>query len=87
MERSPSILGHQGEVEKAMAEREHVEDDFSKATPPPPHLKESLERTPQQLDPTKPPFSRSLRCGFTDMSQASPAEGAECFTADGRFSD
>ena len=42
-------LGHQGEVEKAMAERERMEDDFSKTNPPPPHLKENLERARQQL--------------------------------------
>jgi len=42
-------LGHKDEVEKVMAERERVEDDFRKAHPAPPHLKEKLERARQQL--------------------------------------
>ena len=36
-------LGHKDEVEKAMAERERVEDKFSETHPPPSHLKENLE--------------------------------------------
>ncbi len=42
-------LGHKDEVEKVMAEREHVENDFRKSHPAPPHLKEKLERARQQL--------------------------------------
>src|ERR1700733_426339 len=37
-------LGHKVEVEKAMAERERVEADFSKAHPAPAHLKAKVER-------------------------------------------
>ncbi len=42
-------LGHKDEVEKAIAERERMEDEFSKTRPVPPHLKENLERAGQQL--------------------------------------
>jgi uncharacterized protein (DUF433 family) len=41
-------LGHKSEVEKAMAERERVEDEFSKTHPPPSRLKENLNRARQQ---------------------------------------
>ena len=42
-------LGAKEEVEKDMAERERVEDEFTKTHPAPPHLKEKLERARQQL--------------------------------------
>jgi uncharacterized protein (DUF433 family) len=42
-------LDHKDEVEKVMAEREHVEDEFSKTHPAPPKLKAKLERARQQL--------------------------------------
>lgn len=42
-------LRHKGEVEKVMAERQHVEDDFCKAHPAPPHLREKLESARRQL--------------------------------------
>ena len=42
-------LGHKDEVEKVMAERERVEDEFSKTHPAPPRLKAQLERARQQL--------------------------------------
>jgi uncharacterized protein (DUF433 family) len=42
-------LGNKEEVEKDMAERDRVEDEFTKAHPTPPHLKEKLERARQQL--------------------------------------
>lgn len=45
-------LGHKDEVEKVLAERERVEDEFSKTHPVPSHLKEKLERARQQL-PTR----------------------------------
>lgn len=41
-------LGHKEEVEKVMAERNRVEDDFSKTHPAPPHLKEKIERARRQ---------------------------------------
>jgi uncharacterized protein (DUF433 family) len=42
-------LGHNSEVENDIAERERVEDEFTKTHPAPPHLKEKLERARQQL--------------------------------------
>jgi hypothetical protein len=42
-------LSHKDEVEKVMAERERVEDEFSKKHRPPPQLKAKLERARQQL--------------------------------------
>jgi uncharacterized protein (DUF433 family) len=42
-------LGHKDEVEKVMAERERVQDEFSKTHPAPPQLKAKLERARQQL--------------------------------------
>ena len=42
-------LGHTGEAENDIAERERLEDEFIKAHPAPPHLKEKLERARQQL--------------------------------------
>ncbi len=42
-------LGHKDEVEQDIAERERVEDEFSKTHPGPPELKEKLERARQQL--------------------------------------
>jgi hypothetical protein len=42
-------LGTKEDVEKDMAERERVEDDFAKTHPAPAHLKEKLERARQQL--------------------------------------
>jgi uncharacterized protein (DUF433 family) len=42
-------LGHKGEVENDIAERERVEDEFTKTHPAPPQLKEKLERARQQL--------------------------------------
>jgi hypothetical protein len=41
-------LGAKEEVEKDMAERERVEDEFTKTHPAPPHLKEKLERARRQ---------------------------------------
>jgi hypothetical protein len=41
-------LGHKDEVEKAMAERKRVEDEFSKTHPAPAHLKAKIERARQQ---------------------------------------
>ena len=41
-------LGHKEEVEKVMAERKHVEDEFSKTHPVPSHLKAKIERARQQ---------------------------------------
>jgi uncharacterized protein (DUF433 family) len=42
-------LGAKEEVEKDIAERERVEDEFTRTHPAPPHLKEKLERARQQL--------------------------------------
>jgi uncharacterized protein (DUF433 family) len=42
-------LGNKDEVEKDIAERRRVEDEFTKTHPAPPHLKEKLERARQQL--------------------------------------
>ena len=42
-------LGHKEEVQKVMAEHEHVEDAFRDAHPAPAHLTEKLERVRQQL--------------------------------------
>src|SRR5947209_9241978 len=42
-------LGHKCEVENAIADRERVEDEFSSTNPPPPYLKEKLERASRQL--------------------------------------
>jgi uncharacterized protein (DUF433 family) len=42
-------LGAKEEVESDIAERERVEDEFTKTHPAPPHLKEKLERARQQL--------------------------------------
>ena len=42
-------LRHKDEVEKVMAERERVEDEFGKTHAAPPHLKAKLERARQQL--------------------------------------
>jgi len=42
-------LGAKEEVEKDMAERDRVEDEFTKTHPAPRHLKEKLERARQQL--------------------------------------
>jgi uncharacterized protein (DUF433 family) len=41
-------LGHKDEVEKVMAERKQVEDEFSKTHPAPAHLKAKIERARQQ---------------------------------------
>jgi uncharacterized protein (DUF433 family) len=41
-------LGHKEEVEKVMAERKRVEDEFSKTHPSPAHLKAKIERARQQ---------------------------------------
>ena len=41
-------LGHKDEVEKAMAERKRVEDEFSKTHSAPAHLKAKIERARQQ---------------------------------------
>ena len=42
-------LSHKDEVEKVMAERQRVEEEFGRTHPWPPHLKEKLERARQQL--------------------------------------
>lgn len=42
-------LGHKEEAEQDIAERERVEDEFSRTHPAPPELKEKLERARQQL--------------------------------------
>jgi uncharacterized protein (DUF433 family) len=42
-------LGNKEEAERDIAERERVEDEFTKTHPAPPHLKEKLERARQQL--------------------------------------
>jgi len=42
-------LGAKEEVEKDIAKRERVEDEFTKTHPAPPHLKEKLERARPQL--------------------------------------
>jgi uncharacterized protein (DUF433 family) len=42
-------LGAKEEVEKDIAEREHVEDEFAKTNLAPPRLKVKLERARQQL--------------------------------------
>ena len=42
-------LGNRVEVEKDIAEREHVEDEFSKTHPAPPELKEKLDRARRQI--------------------------------------
>ena len=42
-------LGSKQEVENDIAERERVEDEFSKTHPAPPELKEKLERARQQM--------------------------------------
>jgi uncharacterized protein (DUF433 family) len=42
-------LGNQAEVERDIHEREREEDEFDKAHPFPPHLKEKLERARQEL--------------------------------------
>lgn len=41
-------LGHKDEVEKIMANRQQVEDEFSKTHPAPAHLKAKIERARQQ---------------------------------------
>ncbi len=41
-------LGHKDEVEKVMAKRKQVEDEFSKTHPAPAHLKAKIERVRQQ---------------------------------------
>ena len=46
---STFYLGNKDEVEKDIAERERVEDEFTKTHAAPPHLKEKLERARQQL--------------------------------------
>jgi uncharacterized protein (DUF433 family) len=42
-------LGNKEEGEKDIAERERVEEEFTKTQAAPPHLKEKLERARQQL--------------------------------------
>ncbi|MBI3683890.1 MAG: hypothetical protein HY235_26240 [Acidobacteria bacterium] len=42
-------LGNKEEVEKDIVEREREEDEFDKAHPFPPHLKEKLERARQEI--------------------------------------
>lgn len=41
-------LGNKEEVGKDIAERERIEDEFTKTHPTPPHLKEKLEHARQQ---------------------------------------
>jgi uncharacterized protein (DUF433 family) len=41
-------LGHKDEVEKVMAERKQIEDEFSETHPAPAHLKAKIERARQQ---------------------------------------
>ena len=42
-------LGNKEVAEKDIAERDRVEDEFTRTHPAPPHLKEKLERARQQL--------------------------------------
>jgi len=42
-------LGNKEEVERDIAERERLEDEFTKDHPAPPDLKQKLERARQQL--------------------------------------
>jgi uncharacterized protein (DUF433 family) len=42
-------LGHKGEVENDIAERERAEDEFTKTHPTPPDIKEKFERMRQQM--------------------------------------
>jgi uncharacterized protein (DUF433 family) len=42
-------LGAKEEVEKDIAERERIEEEFTQTHPAPSHLKEKLERAQQQL--------------------------------------
>jgi uncharacterized protein (DUF433 family) len=42
-------LGNNEEVEKDIAERTQVEDEFTNTHPPPPHLKEKIDSARQQL--------------------------------------
>jgi uncharacterized protein (DUF433 family) len=44
-----SYLGNKEEVEKDMAERRRIEDDFIKRHPDPPGLKQKLERAREQM--------------------------------------
>ena len=48
MAQSPFTWAIKDKVEKVMAEREHIEADFSKAHPTPAHLKAKIERARQQ---------------------------------------
>ena len=42
-------LGNQAEVEKDLAERRRVEDEFTRTHPAPPELKQKLERAREQM--------------------------------------
>jgi len=42
-------LGHKGEVEEDIAEREREEDEFTKTHPTPPDVKEKFSRMRQQV--------------------------------------